>query len=513
MSYRNLGNKAHETIHFISLAGIAFGLPLNKVVMSLSMMVGILNLLVQANFKEYWIKIKNQKFFLLIAAFWALHIIGLLWTKEIDFALNDIRVKLPLIVIPLLFTVRPVHLEIQRDWLLRIFLLSLLITSLINYLSYHNWLGNYEYNDIRGLSLFGSHIRYGILIALGTVISIFYAIQSAKGRFVYVAFFLWFCYYTYFSQILSGSLALSIGLLSLVFLWLYKRSTKLAYTLLISALSFPVIILSINLSKPVESPITEKDLPNLPVKTKEGNEYIHYFVEARDSKGNYLFVNFCEIELRREWNKISTFDYDGLDKKGQEIRFTLIRYMTSMNLKKDAESFHKLNSIDIRNIENGIAEKEDGRIGLMARINGIRYQLQANADPNGHSLLQRIEYWKTGFKIIKENWLYGVGTGDIQVAFDEQYEKDHSKLFPENRLRAHNTYLTVWITFGVFCFVFFAMIGDFLTKMLVEKNYLGFAFIAIAIITFFIEDTLETQTGVTFFAFFYGFFLPKSKDS
>jgi hypothetical protein len=512
MNYRILGDKAHDYIHFIALAGLAFGLPMNKVVMSLSMMVGLLNLLVQANFKLYWKQIKEQHLFLVIASFWLLHVVGLIWTTEFDFALNDIRIKLPLIVIPLLFTVQPIQSNTRKVWLLRIFIASLLITSLYNYFSYHQLFGYRDYNDIRGLSLFGSHIRYGILIALGAVICLYSFFTSKESKIINGILFAWFVYYTYFSQIISGSLALFIGMVSLVFLALYSSKKINAYLLLLVVILIPSGLIIYNFSQPVKSPITEKDLPNLPNKTREGNEYIHYFVDSKDSKGNYLFIHLCEPELRREWNKISSIDYDSIDKKGQKIRFTLIRYMTSMGLKKDAESFHRLNQSDLKNIEAGIAEKEDSRAGLMARINGIRYQLLAHADPNGHSLLQRIEYWKTGMSIIKSHWIFGVGTGDIQVAFDDQYETDQSKLSKENRLRAHNTYLTVWVTFGILSLLFFYMIGKFLTTMIADKNFLGLAFITIAIITFLIEDTLETQTGVTFFSFFYGLFMSKVKN-
>lgn len=507
MIYRNLGNKAHEYIHFAALAGIAFGLPLNKVVMSISMMVGLLNLLIKADFKAYWKQISENRLFILIALFWFLHIIGLLWTTETSFALNDLRVKLPLIVIPLIFTIQPIEFNKQQNWLLHVFLASLILTSFFNFLSYHQLFGYRNYNDIRGLSLFGSHIRYGILIALGAIISLYFFWREKSGRALYLLIFGWLTYYTYYSQIISGTLALLTGIITLIFLFLYQRKKVFAYVFLVGMLLIPSLILTLNLTKAIENPITQKDIADLPVKTKEGNDYVHYFVDSKDSKGNYLFINLCESELRREWNKASSFDYDGLDEKGQEIRFTLIRYMTSMGLLKDAENFAKLRKKDIKNIEEGIAEKEDGRTGIMARINGIRYQLYANADPNGHSLLQRIEYWKMGFKIIQENWIFGVGTGDIQVVFDQQYMKEKTKLLKENRLRAHNTYLTIWISFGLFSLLFYAMIWKFVVIMFEKRNYLGLAFICIAIITFVIEDTLETQTGVTFFSFFYGLFL------
>jgi hypothetical protein len=40
-------------------------------------------------------------------------------------------------------------------------------------------------------------------------------------------------------------------------------------------------------------------------------------------------------------------------------------------------------------------------------------------------------------------------------------------------------------------------------------NYLGILFLSVSIISFLLEDTLETQTGVTFFAFFYALYAIK----
>ena len=149
---------------------------------------------------------------------------------------------------------------------------------------------------------------------------------------------------------------------------------------------------------------------------------------------------------------------------------------------------------------------EDGQSGLLARMNSIKYQIRSEADPNGHSLLQRIEYWKTGLMIIANHPISGVGTGDVQVAFDEQYEKNNSPLTEDNRLRAHNTYLTTWITFGVFGFIFFVALVWFAADRFKAADYLGVAFMVICFVTFMIEDSLETQAGVTFFAYFWGLF-------
>ena len=216
----------------------------------------------------------------------------------------------------------------------------------------------------------------------------------------------------------------------------------------------------------------------------------------------------CEEELRSEWKKTSTIPYDSLDKKGQVISFTLVRYMASLNLRKDSVDFQKLSKTDIENVENGIATIEETKTGLFARIDGIKFQLYHSGNPNGHSLLQRLQYWKTGIEIIKKNWLFGVGTGDVQLAFDTQYSIDNSTLKPENRLRAHNSYITSWVSFGILGIVSFLwMILNFSIYHWKKCNFLPLMLILVAASTFLLEDTLETQTGVTFFAFFYGLFM------
>jgi O-antigen ligase len=141
-------------------------------------------------------------------------------------------------------------------------------------------------------------------------------------------------------------------------------------------------------------------------------------------------------------------------------------------------------------------------------LTGIKFQLNNTTDPNGHSLLQRIEYWKTAWQIIRKNWFLGVGTGDVQQAFDREYISQNSPLRPENRLRAHNSYLTIWISFGIIGLILFLwMLLSFLIVQVRNNAFIPTMFMLIAICTFFIEDTLETQMGVTFFAFFYGLYI------
>ncbi|NJK85175.1 MAG: hypothetical protein HC906_03650 [Bacteroidales bacterium] len=71
--------------------------------------------------------------------------------------------------------------------------------------------------------------------------------------------------------------------------------------------------------------------------------------------GYYIWLYVCDQELEEEWNKISQLPFNGQDKRGQELRHTLIRYLTSKGLRKDSAGISKLSEKDILAVENGDA--------------------------------------------------------------------------------------------------------------------------------------------------------------
>ena len=311
---------------------------------------------------------------------------------------------------------------------------------------------------------------------------------------------------------MSGVLALAAGFIGFIFVWLYNRN-RLGGVLSMMLTGVSIILLIrtvINLSVPKNIP----EIETLEQNTKSGNPYSHQIDGGFDLNGDPVFIYVCEKELKEEWSKRSTIPYDSLDQKLQPIKYTIIRYLASKGKRKDAEGIKSLTERDIQNIESGKATQLETENSFRARLSGLHFQLLNQEDPNGHSLLQRLEYWKTGLRLFKSNWLIGVGTGDVQQSFDQQYEADKSKLLPERRLRAHNQFLTFGITFGFIGFAFFLLLLWYYFKIgLQNVSFLSVAFIFIAIATFFIEDTLETQTGATLFAFFYAFFEPVIRSS
>ena len=509
---RLFGYKVHHFLHILGMSLFAFGLPLNKVLMSIGAIWGVSNLVLEGDFRSYWTRIKKNKIFHWLFAFFSIHILALFWSTDTSYALHDLLIKLPLLSVPLAFVARPTLSRKNVHLILYALLISLLFTSLLNIGFYKQWFGHKEYSDIRQLSLFGSHIRYGILIALGAAICLYFIREtnSKLSKLLWFLLFGWFSMYTFYSQILSGAIALVVIIFMYILLRIHSYSKRIS--LVFATISLGIIFSSFYFLFQGEKNVI--DVHSLPKKTVEGNDYVNCLNDKSTENNNRIYVSICELELKREWEKISAIPFDKKDKANHPLKYTLIRYLTSKNISKDALGMGKLTKIDIQNIENGIASVNLLKTGMIARLYEIRHQINNHTNPNGNSLLQRIEYWKTGWHIIQSNWLMGVGTGDVQIAFDQQYEKEKSILLSKNRHRAHNMYLTVFISFGfVGLILFLGVLYTYFKENLANKELIPVLFISAVICTFMIEDTIETQMGVCLISLFLGLFMSKIEPS
>lgn len=509
------GKQICQRLLFIGYLGLATGLPLSKVVLSLSTMWILLVVLLEGDFKTYFNNIRKSRAMLLLLLFLLLHLASFLWSSDMQYALHDLNGKLPLYAIPLVFVAMPLENRKARTAILLAFLAAMLFTSFYNFGSYQHWWGSHVYDDIRGMSLFLSHIRYSLMVTMSAAIAIVWMTTKAfPYRWAGLLLFAWFGFYTFYAQILSGVMTFVGILIAWLVMEVIRRKNKWFTTVVLTfglVLSGTVAYGLYLFFQPQQLKIS---LDNLPYKTKSGNLYFYHWDNQTLENGYPMYYFLCQEEMRQEWNKRSALSYDSLDRKGQLLEGTIIRYVTSKGLRKDAEGIQALSKQDVKNIENGIATIVGLKGGLSGRLSELRTELFENKDPNGQSVSQRFVYWKTGWELIRKHWLTGVGAGDIDVAYQQQYELDASPLKQEYRLRSHNQFMSYAISLGIFGLVIFTWIlVRFWALMYRRKNLLALLFMTISILSFLVEDTLETQMGVTFFAFFYGFFLSEKKPA
>ena len=249
------------------------------------------------------------------------------------------------------------------------------------------------------------------------------------------------------------------------------------------------------------------DFSTLEKKTSQGNYYWHDTVCFPIEDGKYVGLYFNRIELREAWSHRSDLPLEDTTFDGESLEATLARYLTSKDLRKDAEGVMALTDEDIHNIEQGVPNYNNWKHpGLRARLSSTLFEYNLYRrfnNPNGGSLSQRIEFTRASFHIVGQHPWFGVGTGDVPQAFAQTYDEIHSPLKEEFRFRAHNQYLAIAVAFGLVGLVFFLFVlfyPWFSSKR--HHTYLYVVFLCIILLSMFPEDTLETQAGVTLFAFF-----------
>lgn len=506
--------KVHRNIYIGSLIALALGLPLSKFLMSLSQIVMICNWILEGNLKQKFVSLRKNKVALVVCSLLLIHFIGLSYTSDYGYALKDIRIKLPLLVLPLIIaTSKPLTPQLY-DIILKLFVGSVLIgTGVSIFVLLGIW--PHEVNDMRDISIFISHIRFALLICIAIfIVAGFW--WKAKVRIVKTAWLLvsiWLLFFLVMMESLTGIVALFIAsFIMLLLLVLKSKSKVLKYVtflvLFITAIGLSLYLKSISDENKPKEKINFNTLDKY---TSRGNLYGHDTLSEVRENGYLVWIYYNQPELWEAWKTKSVARIDTLDGKGNMIYFTLIRYLASKGLRKDADAVLSLSDKEIKAIEKGVTNVNYPNMSsVRGRIYETLWEIDLytkTGEANGHSLTQRFEYWKNALSIIKKHFLFGVGTGDIANAFDEEYEKSESALAQQWRLRSHNQYLSIAVAFGVAGLCCFLFILIYPLKKMGRNNYLYIAFFIVAIISFFTEDTLETQAGVTFYAFFNSFLL------
>jgi O-antigen ligase len=122
----------------------------------------------------------------------------------------------------------------------------------------------------------------------------------------------------------------------------------------------------------------------------------------------------------------------------------------------------------------------------------------------------RLMVWQCSIEIIKENFIFGVGTGDVKTELIKKYKEKGILQALKESLNAHSQYMQTFIALGFVGFIIllscliFPAIHSFK-----QGNILFILFILLFAFHIMVESMLERQGGVVFFAFFYSFLLSK----
>ena len=529
--------------YLLGLLMVAVGLTLSPFMMGMSqfwlVLIWIVDGIVAKDFKQKLSRFWHNKAAVLLVAFYLMHVVGLLWTSDFQYALKDLRVKLPILVMPFVLSSMESLDRKRFDFVMLVYVLSVFIATQFSFVSYLR----HDYEDVREISHFISHIRFCLNIVFSMAVVGYYIFKNSSSRkkqvpelvpepvegregpsqevptfgikvvidcFLQWFLLLWFAYVVFILESLSGYVILvAVVLVTAVYAFLQWKKSR-AWHIAVGAVALAVLVIGIVVIAHFVKPMLKVepvDFAALEKTTAQGNPYWHDTVYNPVEDGKYVGLYYCKNEMQDAWSQRSSLPFEGLTTNGESLEATLARYLTSKDLRKDAQGVMALTDEDVQNIEQGVANYNNWKHpGLHARLSSTLFEYNLYRrfnNPNGGSLSQRLEYTRASFHIIGQHPWFGVGTGDVPQAFDQTYDEIHSPLSEEYRFRAHNQYLAIAVAFGLMGLAFFLFVlfyPWFASKR--NHTYLFMVFLCVMLLSMFPEDTLETQAGATLFAFF-----------
>lgn len=492
----------HRQLYLIGLYLFALGLPMSKPVVSFAQFVLLAAWIHEGQIRQKFQYILKNKIILFLVLGFLIQLLWIPFTDDIGRSFQDLRIKLPLLTIPILTaSIWPLTRK-EFVKLLDLFALGVFAVAVIGISLYFFQVGH---EDARGLSPFISHIRMGILC----VLAIFSTLELMRTEFRWwrLGIITLLVIYLVLLQGLTALLLLSAGILVFILWGILKWENKrfkwpalglLIFTILSVGTFLSIFFINFQKSDSIDFNRLEYESPN-------GEVYLHSRENQQRENGHYIWTYVAMNELRSGWNKRSELDFDGLDEKGQPLHATLIRFMASKNLRKDLNGLSQLNEVEIKAVEQGLTNIRfiDGK-GLSDRLYETFWemeQVQNAGNPSGNSVAQRFEFWSVGWQIFQKNPLFGIGAGNLVQSFNQAYEELNSELSLNFRKRTHNQYLTYLISFGWVGGLF--ILGSFFHASIRGKqSLLSISFFVLWTLSFVNEDTLETQIGASFFIFF-----------
>lgn len=507
--------------YLIGMAILIIGLPFSKFLMSVAQFYLLANWLFfyrnpLISFQAF---LKNKPA-LILSGIYIIHLLGMLYSEDLNYGLDELRKKLPLFFLPVIVASSPLIQKYHLKQLLNLFIITVFASSLVSLAIFMGITGK-EIIDIRQISIFVSHIRFALMICFSALISIYFFLhETSKLRYLYLYFLFWMVAILILLESITGLVILMLCSFLLISYYIIIKGNKKLKIIYFLGIIITVTSLAVyfnNIYQQV-SHVKKVDYSLLDKQSASGEFYYHNTENFEHENGNLIWIYIANDELNNTWNQLSSIPLDSLDLKGNPIRHTLIRFLASKGLRKDREGLLTLSNDEIKAVEKGIANVEYMEASSITdRVHQIIWEIynyKMGYNPNGHSLTMRLEFWKAAIGIIKENFWLGVGTGDVKKAFSEEYEKINSPLDLHNRHRAHNQFLEIAVALGIIglmVFLFCMLYPIWINRK--NINYFYTTFIIIALSSMLTEDTLETQAGITFFALFNTLLLIKGEEN
>jgi len=492
---------AFRRMHVAALALCAVFLPWSTAFLSMAQM------LLAANWIAGGFMLGDRRWRSAISApslafisFFVLHVAGLLWTDDLGWGLDLCRILAPVLVFGVILNGSDRLSGSEFLVVLRLGAWSAILCGVFGLL-----FSGARAEDYRGISMFISHIRLALLLCMAVAVLLWRLPKptwqkAAHGLGALIAIYL-------LARLGSIQGFVILALMGMVAAWRLSARSAAAARWMIRAVLLATAIAPLAMVRTAwrarSAPLTSA----LEARSAGGELYSHDTLSTQTESGTHVWTYVAWGELDRAWRVRSSIGLYSQDALGHPMLSTVARYLSSKGLRKDSLGVMALTDEDVLAIEQGVPSAHHRQGSLSARIDEVLFELdqyRSTGQAGGHSVAMRIEFLRAGWAIARANWLTGVGTGDTPGAFAMHYDRTQSRLAPQWRLRAHNQYLTLWISFGILGLAWSLFAWCWPAWGLgALRNTLFIAWAIAFGVSCLTDDTIETQAGATFFALFY----------
>ncbi len=209
-------------IYFAGLLLVAIGLTLSPALMSIGQAVLVLNWLFDSEagprYSALW-RNKTVVYFLLI---FLVHVLGLAYTQNFEYAMKDLKIKLPLLLLPAVIGTSRVLEKRELHFVYYAVLASVFVSSLISFYLYLQMTVGAE-DTLRNISPIISHIRLSLIACVAFFISLYFAWEYyTKNKLLFVGMLMYALWMLYFISILGARAGYLSILVASAFILFYK---------------------------------------------------------------------------------------------------------------------------------------------------------------------------------------------------------------------------------------------------------------------------------------------------
>ena len=234
------------------------------------------------SFKGIWYNVKTRftdflhnKIAVVMASVYVMHLLGLIYTSDFQSAFHDLRIKLPLLIIPLvLSSMKPLNRK-QFDTVLWFFIGSVFFVTVLGTIKFLRR----DFVDVRELSLFINYIRLSLCIVFSIFILGYYIVKrnySLMIKTIMIFLIIWFLWQITVFESITSLLVIAALCFVLVMYFVFKTmktNVKICMVVATVVVSVVVIYYPYKVVKDYMSPV-EVDVTQLDTHTKLGNPYV-----------------------------------------------------------------------------------------------------------------------------------------------------------------------------------------------------------------------------------------------